>query len=63
MPALPHPAALAAHAGRMHKLSGSAGMLGARGIQQLASKAETASKTTAHLPRSAPAGRSSSSKS
>jgi CheY-like chemotaxis protein len=33
---------LASHAGRMHKLRGSAGMLGARAIQQLAGEAESA---------------------
>jgi len=35
-------AALAVHAGRMHKLRGSAGMLGAKTIQQLAGEAEAA---------------------
>jgi HPt (histidine-containing phosphotransfer) domain-containing protein len=35
-------AALAVHKGRMHKLRGSAGMLGARAIQQLAGEAEAA---------------------
>ncbi|HSW06912.1 PAS domain-containing hybrid sensor histidine kinase/response regulator [Aquabacterium sp.] len=43
MPAqLQDPAALAFHAGRMHKLRGSAGMLGARNIQKLAGEAEAA---------------------
>ena len=37
------PVALALHAGRMHKLRGSAGMLGAKDIQQLAGEAEAAS--------------------
>jgi CheY-like chemotaxis protein len=36
------PVALAVHAGRMHKLRGSAGMLGAKAIQQLAGEAEAA---------------------
>jgi len=36
------PVALAVHAGRMHKLRGSAGMLGAKSIQQLAGEAEAA---------------------
>jgi PAS domain S-box-containing protein len=36
------PAALAIHTGRMHKLRGSAGMLGAKAIQQLAGEAEAA---------------------
>jgi CheY-like chemotaxis protein len=36
------PAALAAHGGRMHKLKGCAGMLGAKGIQALAASAEAA---------------------
>lgn len=36
------PGALAIHAGRMHKLRGSAGMLGAKAIQQLAGEAEHA---------------------
>jgi CheY-like chemotaxis protein len=36
------PVALAVHAGRMHKLRGSAGMLGAKAIQQLAGAAEAA---------------------
>ena len=44
--ALPDPAAdaatLATHAGRMHKLRGSAGLLGARAIQRLAGEAEAA---------------------
>jgi CheY-like chemotaxis protein len=35
-------AVFAVHAGRMHKLRGSAGMLGARAIQQLAGEAEVA---------------------
>jgi PAS domain S-box-containing protein len=38
----PAPGALAAHAGRMHKLRGSAGMLGAKALQQLAGEAEAA---------------------
>jgi HPt (histidine-containing phosphotransfer) domain-containing protein len=37
------PGDLAAYAGRMHKLSGSAGMLGASAIQRLASEIEAAS--------------------
>jgi len=36
------PAALALHAGRMHKLRGSAGLLGAKSIQRLAGEAEAA---------------------
>jgi len=36
------PAALAAHGGRMHKLRGAAGMLGAKAIQDLAADAEAA---------------------
>ena len=36
------PAELAAHAGRMHKLRGSAGMLGAKTIQKIAAQAEAA---------------------
>jgi len=36
------PAALAAHAGRLHKLRGSAGMLGAKTIESLAGDAEAA---------------------
>ena len=40
--AAPDPAALAAHAGRLHKLRGSAGMLGAKAIQSLAGDAEAA---------------------
>lgn len=36
------PSVLALHAGRMHKLRGSAGMLGAKAIQQLAGEAEEA---------------------
>jgi HPt (histidine-containing phosphotransfer) domain-containing protein len=36
------PAALAAHGGRMHKLRGAAGMLGAKAIQDLAAEAEAA---------------------
>jgi len=36
------PTDLAVHAGRMHKLRGSAGILGAKGIHQLAGEAETA---------------------
>ena len=36
------PGALAIHAARMHKLSGSAGMLGASAIQQLAGEADAA---------------------
>jgi PAS domain S-box-containing protein len=38
------PIVLAAYAGRMHKLKGSAGMLGARSIQHLAAEAEAASR-------------------
>jgi PAS domain S-box-containing protein len=41
-PATDDAASLAVYAGRMHKLRGSAGMLGARAIQQLAGEAETA---------------------
>jgi HPt (histidine-containing phosphotransfer) domain-containing protein len=41
MPA-PDAAALTAQAGRMHKLRGSAGMLGAKAVQQLAGEAEAA---------------------
>jgi CheY-like chemotaxis protein len=36
------PRALAVHAGRLHKLRGSAGLLGAKAIQQLAGEAEAA---------------------
>jgi hypothetical protein len=36
------PLAMTLHAGRMHKLRGSAGMLGATGIQKLAGEAEAA---------------------
>ena len=44
MPAVAEgPVALAIHKGRMHKLKGSAGMLGAKTIQRLASEAEAAS--------------------
>ena len=38
----PDAGALAAHAGRMHKLRGSAGLLGAKAIQRLAGEAEAA---------------------
>jgi PAS domain S-box-containing protein len=40
--AVKEPGALAVHAGRMHKLKGCAGMLGAKSIHQLAGEAEAA---------------------
>ena len=39
---MPDPVDLAVHAGRMHKLRGSAGMLGAKAIHQLAGEVEAA---------------------